>query len=552
MTDTEQAPRSSPRTPPAWRGRHTAAVAAGIGIGVLLCLLNVLVLFRAGTSFGGSALVAVLGAALLRLAGKLNWQGLFVVFSIASSGYMATAALDTGIGAILLQTGVLPSWALLVALAVVANLLGAGLGSLLANRLVVTDRLPYPTLQPAITLMKSLSTPSADGTNRIGKTLPIATGAGAAIAAGAAAWGRESTPDLFGSGTHLALALSPLLFGVGFLIGRRACVWLAAGSVYSLIVWYAQDHGAATTTSYTAHLAYPWVLACGVGLILGYSISSLVRARGPLVRAVRRAFSGSRTFRVTGTAVLAVLAVTVVLVPATLKYAGLGALALILLLVLTVFLNRAGGEIGLVPLAPALYFGVAVFAVTGWSTSVAVLTASTLCCAAIASVYFTYSAKVAHERPAGLPEPPSKIVRWTQIGGGIAGSAMGVGVVLVLAHAGAIGGDAFPSPVATAVRFVDTAVRGSAEYPATVGLALAITGPIGMALTFTSVMPTMLGLGILLPPAYSLTIAAGGLAQWVVVRRRPERKSATEIVASGLIIGEGLIMVAILIAREVL
>lgn len=555
MTDADRAvSTSTTRTPDGWRGSHKFAVAAGVGIGILLCVLNVLVLFRAGTSFGGSALVAVLGAALLRLAGSLNWQGLFVVFSIASSGYVATAALDTGIGAVLLQTGALPSWALLVALAVLSNLLGIGLGSLVARSLIVTERLPFPTLQPAITLMKSLSSPAANGKNRLGTTLPIATGAGAAIAAGAAAWGRDDTPDLFGSGTHLALALSPLLFGVGFLIGPRACRWLAVGSVYSLVVWYVQDQDGITT--YTEHLAYPWVLACGVGLILGYSVSSLVRVRGPLTRSVSRVFRGpaptQRWARIVGGITLAIVAITAALVPSTLKYVGLVALAGVLLLVLTVFLTRAGGEIGLVPLAPALYFSVAVFAVTGWGSTVAVLTASTLCCAAIAAVYFTYSAKVAHERPEELPEPPRKLVRWTQVGGGVAGAAIGIGVVAVLAGAGVIGGPAFPSPVATAVKFVDSAVRGSAEYPATVALALAIAGPIGAALTFTSVMPTMLGLGVLLPPAYSLTIAAGGLVQWLVVRRHPERKSGTEIVASGLIIGEGLVMVAILVLREVL
>lgn len=528
-----------------------------MGIGILLCTLNVLVLFRSGTSFGGSALVAVLGAALLRLAGALSWQALFIVFSIASSGYVATAALDTGIGAVLLQAGTLPGTAVLLAAAVLSNLLGIGLGALVARSLVVTERLPYPTLQPAITLMKSLSAPSAGGARRLGRTLPVAAGAGAAIAAGAAAWGHDSTPDLFGPGSHLALALSPLLFGVGFLIGPRACGWLAAGSVYSLAVWYVQDHGTGRVTPYSAHLALPWVLACGVGVILGYSVSSLVRVRGPLVRSVGRVMSGSSTpwlrrVRALGWSALVVPAGIAVLLPSTLRYLGLVALALVLLLVLTVFLNRAGGEIGLVPLAPALYFSVAAFALAGWGSAVAVLTASTVCCAAVASVYFTYSVKIAHERPAGLPEPPARVVLWTQVGGGVAGAATGIGVVMILARAGVIGGSAFPSPVATAVQFVDSTVRGSADYPAAAALALATAAPVGAALALTTAMPTMLGLGVLLPPAYSLTIAAGGLTQWLVVRHNPARRSGTEILAAGLIIGEGLVMVAVLVLREVL
>jgi hypothetical protein len=474
-----------------------------------------------------------------------------VVFSIASSGYVATAALDTGIGAVVLGAGGLPAWGILALLAMAANMAGIGMGTLVARTLVVTERLPYPTLKPAITLMASLSGPAGQQSSRLGRTLPIAAGAGAAWAVGVSAWGQEATPEL--SGTHLALALSPLLFGVGFLIGPRACAWLAIGSAYSLVVWTVQDRSAPAT--YTQHLAYPWVLAAGVGLILGYSFAAIVRVRGPLLRSLRGDTAGpllAGRARWWGAAALAALALAAVLYPPLLRYLGYGLLALVLLVTLTVFLTRAGGEIGLVPLAPALYFSVAAFAVSGADPVTAVLVSSTICCAAIASVYFTYSAKVAYERPAEVAEPPARLTGWTQLVGGLAGAAIGVLVIAVLSRAGVIGGAAFPAPVATAVRFVDATVRGSSDYPVAVAIAMAVAGPLGAGLAFTSAMPTMLGLGVLLPPAYSLTIAAGGLAQWLLVRRHPGRRSGTEIAASGLIIGEGLVTVAVLIVKEVL
>ncbi|GAA3422279.1 OPT/YSL family transporter [Streptosporangium vulgare] len=538
-----------------WRESYVSATLIGLAIGVLLCVLNVLVLFRTGTSFGGSALVAALGAALLRVTGALSWQALFVVFSIASSGYVATAALDTGIGAVVLDGGDLPAWGILVLLAMASNAVGIGLGGLVARALVVAERLPYPTLKPAITLMASLSTRAGQEGNRLGRTLPVAAAVGAACALGVALWGHEATPELFGSGTHVALALSPLLYGVGFLIGPRACAWLAVGSAYTVVVWFLQDRSSAQPADYTAHLSYPWVLAAGVGLILGYSLAAIARVRGPLLRALRGDFArrltgGHARWWVAG-AVIALVLLSV-LYPPVLRYLGFGVLGLALLVVVTVFLTRAGGEIGLVPLAPALYFSVVVFAVAGADSATAVLVASTICCAAIAAVYFTYSAKVVHDRPETLTEPPRRLTGWTQLVGGLAGAAIGVLVIAVLTRAGVIGGGAFPAPVATAVRFVDATVRGSSDYPATVALAMAITGPLGVGLAFTSAMPTMIGLGVLLPPAYSLTLAAGGLTQWLLTRRNPGRRSATEIVASGLIIGEGLITVAVLVVREVL
>lgn len=167
---------------------------------------------------------------------------------------------------------------------------------------------------------------------------------------------------------------------------------------------------------------------------------------------------------------------------------------------MTVFLTRAGGEIGLVPLSPALYFSVVAFAVSGMDQTAALLMASTICCAALAAVYFTYSVKVAHDRPESLPEPPRRLTGWTQLAGGLAGAVVGVLVIAVLSRASVLGGRSFPAPVATAVQFVDATVRGSAEYPATVALALAVSGPVGLGLAFTSAMPTMIGLGVLLPP----------------------------------------------------
>src|SRR5690349_16278172 len=94
-----------------------APLAVGLGIGLLLCVLNVLILFKTGQGFGGSALVVILGALLLRSIRALTWHHLFIVFSVASSGYFATAAIDSGAAAVFLQTGSLPPWLLMVAAA---------------------------------------------------------------------------------------------------------------------------------------------------------------------------------------------------------------------------------------------------------------------------------------------------------------------------------------------------------------------------------------------------------------------------------------------------
>ncbi|MEU5030975.1 OPT/YSL family transporter [Streptomyces milbemycinicus] len=542
-------------------GGHSLAstIAVGFGIGTVLCVLNVLVLFRTGTSFGGSALVALLGAWLLRLLGRLTWQHLFIVFSLATSGYVATAALDTGIGTVMLQTGRTPAWVLLVVLAATANVIGVLLGMAIARGFVFTERLPFPTLRPAITLMQALTRSGGAEARSLGRVLPVAAAAAGAVAVVTDVTGHDTTPGVPGA-SFLSLALSPLLFGLGFLIGPRACLWLAAGSAYSMVVWFVRERADSSPISYDRHLTYPWVLACGVGLILGYSVMSLVRVRAPLaaaltkgVRPVLASPSGRRRAMASAVALLAaVAALAAVWGAVVFETVGFVLLGMVLVLVFGLFLNRAGGEIGIAPLAPVLYLSVALLAALGLGPTTAVLAAATICSTAIASVYYTYAVKVADTAPDGETVPARRIV-WTQALGGVVGALLGISVIYVLIHLGLIGGHSFPAPIAQALGFIDSTVRDSADYSGAMGLALAVGGPVGAVLSFFGkVMPTMIGLGVLLPPAYSLTIGLGGLTRQLAIRGHAERQSTVEAVASGLIIGEGVVMVAVLTVRAFL
>ncbi|QKV92991.1 OPT/YSL family transporter [Streptomyces sp. NA02950] len=532
----------------------------GCAIGTVLCVLNVLVLFKTGSSFGGSALVALLGAALLRVTRRLDWQHLFVVFSLASSGYVATAALDTGIGTVMLRTGSVPSWILLTALAVGANLCGVLLGILVARSFVFAERLPYPTLQPAVTLMNTLTQSGDEQTRSVRRVLPVTAAAGGAVALVAEMLGRSSTPALPGLPSYLVLSLSPLLVGLGMLIGPRACGWMVLGSLYTVVLWVVQQGGATTEPSYDHHLAYPWVLACGVGIILGYSLMSLVKVRGPLAHALSAAsrplFTSAARRRWTlgslGAAAAALIVIAVVRGPSALEPVALVALGAVLVLLFSLFLNRAGGEVGIAPLAPTLYLSVTLLAALGLGSTTATLGAATICSAAVGSVYYTYSVKVADSSPAETPVPARRIL-WTQMTGGLIGALLGISVIVLLARLHVIGDEGFPAPVAQSLGFIDSTVRDTNGYSGTVGMALAVGGPIGIALTFVGkAMPTMLGLGILLPPAYALTIGLGGLLRSGVLRNHPGRKTGMETAASGLIIGEGVVMVIVLITRAFL
>ncbi|MGC4804639.1 hypothetical protein [Micromonospora sp. DT233] len=513
------------------------AVLAGLAIGGVMCVLNLLVSFKTGIGFGGSAFVVLLGAALLRVRDQLSWPLLFTTFSIASSGYLATAAVDTGVAAIALRGGAIPPVAVLVGLAVAANLLGALLGILLTGS-ALRQGLPFPALVPAITLMRTLTGEAA----RSGRVLLLAVAAGATASLVASLAGSDATPDLPGLPPYLSVALSPLLFGVGALIGVRSAAWLLAGCAYTVALWLLLPTG---PVSYSQHLADPWILPVGVGVVLGYSVATLLRGSriaGGWSRGPRDARAGTARLLFAGVAVLGT-------VPLGLRYGpargvALAALLAAMVLLFALFLVRAGAEIGIAPMAPVLFLGVVVLRLVGLPSTDAVLLAAFVTCTGIASVYYVYAARIGMQAPPEVERPPRRTVTWTQAVGGVLGALVGMFAVVLLVRYGAVGSASFPVPVVQTVEFIATSELDSRASPA-LGMAAAL----GFGLAFSAAPVTSIGLGVLLPPAYTVAMAAGGVASWLLVRRRPERAVTVSTVASGLVIGEGLVMTAVVAAR---
>lgn len=513
-----------------------SAVVTGTAIGVVLCVLNILVTFRSGSAFGGSALVALLGAAVLKLLQRLSWPRLFVVFSIASSGYLATAAFDSGIAAMYLGTGRIPPMYMLVGAALAANVAGIALGIFLAEIFVRRERLPYPTLQPAISFMANLL-----AERRAGVRLLWWSALAAGVVTAAALIGDRTTVPLYpGAPEFLGLAVSPLLVGLGALIGWRTTVWLLVGGVYSMTVWAVRERAGAV--SYGAHLSDQWILPCGVGVIVGYALTSLLRIRIQVKASVDRVLRDAGR-RAGWTAAIACACGIGLLVWRQGVIGGLtiGTLAVVLTVTFALFLCRAGGEIGIAPLAPVLYLSVIAFALAAELTT-ALLAAATVSCTGIAAVYYTYAQHVALAGPGGEPAIRRRDIVGSQLVGGVVGSLAGVVAIVAVIRAGSLGSSRFPAPLASSVGFLTT-ITG--HHGPDHGLTLPIAGAaaaIGAGLAFTSALPTSLGLGVLLPVASTLAIGLGGALQWLMMRNRPDRKSFVETAASGLVIGEGVVM----------
>ncbi|MER8224368.1 hypothetical protein ABTZ58_28045 [Streptomyces sp. NPDC094143] len=515
------------------------AVAGGVLIGALLCVFNILVIFKTGVAFGGSALVVVVGAVWLRTRRRLSWSGLFVVFSIASSGYLSAAAVGSGIAANHLRGAGPPSWAALAVIVLLANAVGLVLG-LFAARMLQREELPFPTLRPAIMLMESLSR------KREVSARPLYWSALASVlvALVASLTTNEGTVHLPGTPAFVGLALSPMLLGVGALAGSRSALWMFAGGVCSAVVWARRD----PADDYTEHLSHGPVLAIGIGVIIGYSVATLVRSvsvlrRGPVATGI----PGDRRAAGVLCALLVASAAALCWHYGAGRGLGVAALISVMTLLFALFFVRVGAETGIAPLSPAIFLGIILLQLTGLPMSDAIVLSTAVAGAAMAALYYTYAVRVSDTTVTARPSP--RRVLSTQALGGWLGAVVGLFLMAVLLRSGLVGQPEFPAPLARAFHFVASAYSLDSSHAQQVGTPLAAALPAGFLLTFAPVSPSALGLGLLLPPDTVLVMSLGGAAAWLTVRKAPHLKETVGTVASGLVIGEGIVSAVIVAAR---
>ncbi|MFG2527464.1 OPT/YSL family transporter [Streptomyces sp. NPDC048516] len=536
------APRTAAQATPERESARTDwwAVTGGILIGALLCVFNILVIFKTGVAFGGSALVVVVGAVWLRLRRRLAWHSLFVVFSIASSGYLSAAAIGSGIAANHLRDGSVPPWAALAAVVLLSNAVGLVLG-LLTARMLKREELPFPTLRPAIVLMEGFSR-ARDVSAR---PLVWSALASAAVALAVSLTTADGSVHLPGTPGFVGLALSPMLLGVGALAGSRSAVWMLVGGVCSAIVWSRTD----PADSYTEHLSTGPILAIGIGVITGYSVATLVRSLRVMRRGAAPRVGGERRAGAALCGLLLVGAAALCWYYGAGRGLGVALLLSAMTLLFALFFVRVGAETGIAPLSPAIFLGIILLRLAGLPVGDAIVLSTAVSGAAMAALYYTYAVRVSDTAVAARPAPRTTLS--TQALGGWLGAIVGLFLMAVLLRSGLVGQPEFPAPLARAFDFVATAYTLGSSQAHQVGPSLAAAVPAGFLLTFAPVSPSALGLGMLLPPATVLTMSLGGGAAWLITRKAPHLKEWVGTVASGLVIGEGVVSAVIVAARAI-
>jgi len=545
------------------------AIALGLGLGVLLAAANVYAGLKLGFVDVGTTTVVLVGFAVLGHGRRPLTPQEANVAQVAGSSAGAMAVTAGLIGPIpaLALTGHPVSPAVIIVWATAL----AGFGTLVAipfrDQLIGGRGLVFPSARAAGELIRSLFV--AGGSER-GAVRLLAV---AALAAAALTVARDAL-DLIPGGWMLPLAIagipaaqlsigvaaSPLLVGVGLLVGARVGLSMLLGAA---IAWLGVapvlvGRGLATA-------GYPslvsWTLWPGAALMVASSLTRLVLGRRELWRAspgqAARLPAARRVL-----AAIAAVATALVLV----AWAGfgihpvLGAASVALAAACSAAAMHATGETDHTPAGPLGGLTQIALGALGPGGTTVPLHGGGIVNGAAVHAAAMMNAWKSGDVVGGCS--PARLIA-AQLAGIVVGATAGVVAYWLVREAYGLGTALMPAPGALSWRATALAVAGgTASMPAGAPLA-ALAGAIaGVALAIVDRRPRLarwapsavaIGVGFIEPASITITAAVAAIGFAAVAARAPtwHQRSAPAL-AAGLIVGEaftGVVVAAILVAR---
>jgi OPT family oligopeptide transporter len=575
------------------------AVLSGLFVGCLIGASNICIGLKIGWTFGASITAAVISFALFRtFAGALRSpysakENLISATAGSSAGTMASAAgLTACIPAlenILREQGEAPlSYLQLVAWGIGIAFLGVFFAVPLRRQMIVVDKLKYPTGFAAGETIKAMY---ASGVEAIKKAKVLFY---AAILAGLFKLLLSIEPLHLGSLENLSLDdfglvslgilglgfstltlginLSPMMLGAGILIGPKVGWSLFAGSIlaWGVITPILNQRGLIAYDGEGSIYkdALKWILWPGVACMVTAGFTSLALQYKTIARtftSLKKATAGSGAadeeedapdpfpmkWWFIGMALATALTATMAY-----SFFGIAVWMSVLAVVLSLFIAsiavRATGETDINPVGAMGKITQVIYGVLdpGRITT-------NLMAAGITSAGASQAGDLMHDLKAGWMLKVSvrrQVI--TQLIGVVVGTVAVAGVYRLMTSAYEIPGEEFAGPAVVAWELMArvladgiSAIEPSALWAAVIG------GVVGIVLTLLHKIrsiakwlpsPVALGIAFIVPAVYSIAMWFGAILTWLYNRKRPDKVEAYgPSLASGLIAGEGLMMVVI-------
>jgi uncharacterized oligopeptide transporter (OPT) family protein len=532
--------------------RELSARALGLGAaaGAVIAAANVYAGLKLGYVDAGTTTIVLVAFAVFGRRGMAPLEANAAQVVGSSAGAMAVTAGLIGPVPALALSGHPVAPAIVIAWSVVLAAFGTLLAVPFRDSLIVTRRLAFPTARAAGEVIQRLF---VEGARPAGSVRWMIAGAlvAAAITVGRDALHVVPAALLIAAPLSIGVAASPLLFGVGLLVGARIglSVLLGAAIAWLGIAPALVERGLAQA-SYAS--AVSWTLWPGAALMVTGSVMALVLGGGALIRALRgagRARGG-----------LAVLGCALVLIALAWRgfgiHPGFAALAVGLAAVCSVAAMHATGETDNTPAGPLGGLTQIVVGAVGPGG-----VGTPLAAGAIVNGAAVHAATMMNAYKAGEVvgnRAPARLVV-AQLAGVVFGAVAAAVAYWLIREAYGLGTAAMPAPGATSWKATADAVAGGAAgMPAGAPIAAAIAAAVAIGLTvaerWTRALPSAIamGVGFLVPASIAAALAIGALAFAAIARGAPawHARSGPPL-AAGLIVGEafaGVVIAAIVVA----
>lgn len=552
------------------------AIAAGVVLGILVMTQNVYMGLKLGITEAGSILAAIVSFALFSAArSKLT----MLENNIAQS--ISTAAGSIGIVVSMIPALQLAGYPLsavqMVVLVVCIALLGLFFAIPLRRQIIVVEQLTFPTGTACATTITAMHA-HGDDAGAKARALGL-TG----LVSGMITWFRDALPAVIPSTTSsgaimlrgypleqlsLGLYWSPLVVGIGLLIGIRAGLSLLLGA---LVAWGVLGPGLASSGMIdgTGHQAVThWTMWPAIALMVASGFTSLALKGGVILRSFR-SMKGATLGDDGGTEFplrvwMAGIIVLVIAVVFSMNMilglpVWLGCLAVVAAFLLASVAIRGYGETDINPvgtmghanqiLAGTLHPGNAI---------------TNLGAGGIAAGCSDASASLMQVLKTGhlLGASPKKQILG-QIVGVVVGSIVAVAMYLVITSGASIGSEDIPAPGALPWSGMSTLLaKGTEALPAGGGTAVLAGALVGIVITLLErgragkflPSPFGMGIGLVVPGFISVTICLASILGALLGRLLPGWSARyLTLVASGGIAGEAItaVLISILAASGV-
>jgi uncharacterized oligopeptide transporter (OPT) family protein len=588
------------------------AIVTGMLIGAVMSVSNLYVGLKTGWGLGVTITASIIAFAVFKALERVIpsykndhftiLENNTMASAASAAGYMSSAGLVSAIPALYLTTGTSMEWWQMMLWLGAVSVLGVFMAVPLKRQLINIDKLPFPSGIATAETLKSMHSSGHDAMLKA-QSLGWAAGIGVVVAFwrdGFPAFGGWLAKEKYGAFAALGRGMEataipdkfPLFPFGGGLLGKYtlgfegSLIMIAAGAIMGIrvgvsllvgAIFYYGILGPILLHFEVAKPGYRGLVSWTLWPSTAMMVASGLLAFGLRWRTIARAFSGlNKLFG--GTHQPGPL--DHIEVPGTWFFWGtltsglacillghfifgiswwMGLLAIVATFLLSIVAARATGETDVTPVGAMgkitqLIYGVV--APTNMTTNL--MTASITAGAA------SHSADLLTDLKSGylLGGNPRKQTI-AQLYGVLAGALLCVPVYTIVARPEALGSEDLPAPAAKVWAGVaEMLAKGVDALPKGAVWAMLVGALFGIMLTlaeeflpkkYRKFIPSATGLGIagVIPAFNSISMFLGALGAWILAKYRPKiDERYTVAVSSGLIAGESLMGVAIILAQE--